>query len=349
MAISDFEEVTVNLTDRSYQVIIGDGAVATLGSLIPDDVSKVAIVTQKGINVLPELSLPSEVFYIDDGEQAKSLETIGSLCSSFASFGVNRKDLVLAIGGGIVSDTAGFAAATFHRGIRYGTLATTLLSQVDAAIGGKTGVNIPEGKNLVGAFWQPSFVICDTLTLKTLPKREYLCGLGEMAKYAFLGVDGLETMPLVSQIRECVRLKADVVQSDERESDRRALLNYGHTLAHALEAMGFEDPQINLKHGEAVAIGIIFAARLALSLGRIDSSRVSYHYAVIRSYGLPSCLPEEIDLDRLVDLMYKDKKSIGTLAFILDSQNGLELVKDISPSNVKKTLLEFASVRVFED
>ncbi len=186
-----------------------------------------------------------------EGEDAKHLGTVEDLCRDFAQWGLTRADVVVAVGGGVVTDTAGFAAAVYHRGIPVVHVSTTLLGQVDAAIGGKTGVNLPEGKNLVGAFWQPSAVLCDTEVLGTLPPREYRTGLGEMAKYAFLGVDDLPDLPLDEAVAACVRCKADVVASDEREGGRRAILNYGHTLAHAVETEGAYD----LRHGEAVAIG----------------------------------------------------------------------------------------------
>lgn len=335
------ERIEVRLGARSYPVWVGEDMLAELGSLIPEDSARVVVVTQRGIGVLPELEQPSQVIYIGDGEAAKTLETIGDLCSGFARFGLNRKDFVLAVGGGIVSDVAGFAAASYHRGIRYATIATSLLSQVDAAIGGKTGVNLPEGKNLVGAFWQPSFVACDVALLKTLPEREYQCGLGEMAKYAFLGVAGLPSMALVDQVAACVRVKADFVESDEREGGRRALLNYGHTFAHALEALGFEDARIDFRHGEAVAVGLIFAARLAHKLGRIDLDRVRTHYEVVRNYRLPEAPPSGVDHDRLVDLMASDKKSFGSLTFVLDSEHGVEVVKNVSEAVIRDVLSEW--------
>ena len=152
-----------------------------------------------------------------DGEEAKTLESVEQLCRQFARWGLTRADVVVAVGGGVVTDTAGFAAAVYHRGVAVVHVPTTLLGQVDAAIGGKTGVNLPEGKNLVGAFWQPAAVLCDTETLGTLPPREYRSGLGEMAKYAFLGVDGLRDMPLDDAVAACVACKAEVVGADERE------------------------------------------------------------------------------------------------------------------------------------
>ncbi len=204
---------------------------------------------------------------IPDGEAHKTLATVGALCSEFARAGLTRSDCVVALGGGVVTDVAGFAAASYHRGIAVVHVPTTLLGQIDAAIGGKTGVNLPEGKNLVGAFWQPKAVVCDLETLESLPERERRCGLGELAKYHWLGGGRLDELDLEERVARCVEIKAEVVGDDERESGRRALLNYGHTLAHALEIEGRHD----LRHGEAVAIGLVFAARLARRLGRVDA------------------------------------------------------------------------------
>jgi 5-deoxy-5-amino-3-dehydroquinate synthase len=231
--------------------------------------------------------------------------------------------VVVAVGGGLVTDVAGFAAATYHRGVPVVHVPTTLLGMVDAAIGGKTGVNLPEGKNLVGAFWQPAAVLCDTEVLGTLPPREYRNGLGEMAKYAFLGVDDLPDLPLDEAVAACVRCKADVVGSDERESGRRAILNYGHTLGHALETAG----EYDLRHGEAVAIGLIYAAELGRRLGRIDAARVEVHRKVVAGYDLPLVVPPGMDPEQLVDLFSRDKKAVDGVTFVLDGPNGVEPVR----------------------
>src|SRR5207237_2779939 len=210
----------------------------------------------------------------------------------------------------------------------------TLLAQVDAAIGGKTGVNLPEGKNLVGSFWQPAAVLCDTEVLETLPPREYRSGLGEMAKYHFLGGEALADCNLEERVAKCVAIKAEVVGSDEREGGRRALLNYGHTLAHALETAGHYD----LRHGEAVGIGLIFAAHLAAHLGRIDEPRVKEHYAVVEGYGLPTAIPDNADPEQLVALMARDKKARRSLTFVLDGPAGVELVNGVEPADVLTAL-----------
>jgi 5-deoxy-5-amino-3-dehydroquinate synthase len=280
-------------------------------------------------------------FLIDEGEKAKSMSTVEELCSGFAEFGLTRADIVVGVGGGVVTDVAGFAAAVYHRGVAVAHVATTLLGQVDAAIGGKTGVNLPEGKNLVGAFWQPVAVICDTEVLSTLPPREYRSGLGEMAKYAFLGVPGLAEMSLEEAVAACVDCKARTVAGDERETETaaggRALLNYGHTLAHALETTGNYD----LRHGEAVAVGLVFAARLARQLGRIGDERVAEHYRVVGAYDLPSALPPGADFATLLAVMGRDKKVTGGgLTFVLDGPVGLEVVQTVPTEAVLATLAE---------
>lgn len=327
--------VPVDLGDRSYDVLVGAGARHRLLEVLPIGARRAAVVTQEGIGVPVDPGVEHEVFLMDEGEEAKCMETVEDLCRRFTTWGLTRGDVVVAVGGGVVTDTAGFAAAVYHRGVAVVHVPTTLLGQVDAAIGGKTGVNIPEGKNLIGAFWQPAAALCDTETLSTLPPREYMSGCGEMAKYHFLGGEGLEDLPLDERVAACVRIKADVVASDERESDRRALLNYGHTLAHALEIAGHYD----LRHGEAVAIGLVFAARLAARMERIDDERVAYHHKVVDGYGLPSALPGGVDPDELIALMRRDKKVVNSgLTFVLDGPRGVEVVKDVPESAVRLTL-----------
>ncbi|MFP5328096.1 MAG: 3-dehydroquinate synthase family protein, partial [Acidimicrobiia bacterium] len=307
-------EIKVELGERSYPVLVGAGARHRLLEVLPVGARRAAVVTQESIGVPVDPGVDSETFVIDEGEEAKCMETVEDLCRRWTHWGLTRNDVVVAVGGGVVTDTAGFAAAVYHRGVAVVHVSTTLLGQVDAAIGGKTGVNLPEGKNLVGAFWQPSAVLCDTETLATLPPREYLSGCGEMAKYHFLGGRDLADLPLVERVAECVRIKADVVASDEREGGRRALLNYGHTLAHALETAGRYD----LRHGEAVAIGLVFAARLARRLGRIDDARVEDHLRVVTSYGLPTSISADANHEELIRLMARDKKATDGLTFVLD-------------------------------
>lgn len=321
--------------DRSYPVLVGDGARTELAAVLPPRCRRVAIVTQSSIPVEVDPGREHRSFVIGDGEAHKTLDTIGALCSEFARWGLTRTDCVVGVGGGLVTDVAGFAAASYHRGIPVVHVPTTLLGQIDAAIGGKTGVNLPEGKNLVGAYWQPSAVLCDTSTLSTLPAREWRCGLGELAKYHWLGGGRLDELPLDERVAACVRIKAEVVASDERESGRRALLNYGHTLAHAIEVAGDHE----LRHGEAVAIGLVYAAELARAMGRIDDAAVAEHRRVVASYDLPISLPPGLDDDELMELMSRDKKVLDAgLTFVLDGHSGVEVVTGVDPAAVRATL-----------
>jgi len=331
--------VPVDLGDRSYDVLVGAGARHRLLEVLPVGVQRAAVVTQENIPVTVDPGVESRTFLMGDGEEAKCMETVEELCRGFTRWGLTRADAVVAVGGGVVTDTVGFAAAVYHRGVAVVHVATSLLAQVDAAVGGKTGVNLAEGKNLVGAFWQPHAVLCDTEVLASLPPREYLSGCGEMAKYHFLGGEGLEDMALDERVAACVRIKAEVVAGDEREAGRRAILNYGHTLAHALETAG----QYDLRHGEAVGIGLVFAARLAARLHRIDEARIEDHYRVVRGYGLPDTLPPDAEPEKLLELMGRDKKALRGLTFALDGPDGVAVVADVPLHDVVATLEEMRS------
>ena len=334
-------DVEIRLADgRAYPVVVGAGARTHLPGLLPAGTRRVAVVTQPGIGFEVDPGCEHRGFLIGSGEEAKTLATVEALCRGFAAWGLTRRDCVVAVGGGVVTDTAGFAAACWHRGVPVVHVPTTLLGMVDAAIGGKTGVNLPEGKNLVGAFWQPAAVVCDLGALATLPERERRSGCGEMAKYAFLGAPDLIELDLEAAVAACVRLKGEYVAADERESvtgaapGRRALLNYGHTLAHALEVDGAFD----LRHGEAVAIGLVFAARLAERLGRVAAERVAEHRRVVTSYGLGTEVPAGRDPDRLLALVARDKKAVDGLTFVLDGPGGCEVVPGIDPAVVRELL-----------
>ena len=334
--------VDVPLGDRSYPVLVGAGARHELASILRDSpqtaaAQRAAIVTQPGIGVEVDPGMPFEVFAVPDGEQAKDLATIGELCSGFTRFGLTRRDVVVGVGGGVVTDVAGFAAAVYHRGIAVVHVATTLLGQIDAAVGGKTGVNLAEGKNLVGAFWQPAAVLCDTEVLDSLPERELRAGLGELAKYHFIAGEGdLGALELDERVAACVAVKAEVVAADETEGGRRALLNYGHTLAHALEIEG----RFDLRHGEAVAIGLRYAALVARLLGRIDDERVAEHERVLATYGLDSALPAGVDVDEIIELFGRDKKATDGITFVLDGPDGLEVVPGVDPGVLASALAQ---------
>jgi 5-deoxy-5-amino-3-dehydroquinate synthase len=322
--------VPVALADRPYEVLVGAGARHRLSEVLPGGVERAAVVTQEGISVPVDPAVENETFLLADGEEAKCLASVEDLCRRFSRWGLTRRDVVVAVGGGVVTDTAGFAAAVYHRGVPVVHVPTTLLGQVDAAVGGKTGVNLPEGKNLVGAFWQPAAVLCDTEVLATLPPREYASGLGEMAKYHFLTGVELGDLPLDERVAECVRIKADLVVKDTTEKGERALLNYGHTLAHALEIAGDHD----LRHGEAVAVGLVFAAELAHGLERIDAGRVADHRRVVEGYGLPTTVDGALEPATLVDLMARDKKAYDGLTFVLDGPRGPEIVTGVADHDV---------------
>ncbi len=328
-------EIKVPLSEgREYPVLVGTNAREKLDSVLPKDSQRVAIITQDNIGVNLNLEIENKIFLIPDGEEAKTLNTIESLCRSFTRWGLTRKDCIVGIGGGVVTDVAGFAAATYHRGTPVIHVPTSLLGQIDASIGGKTGVNLPEGKNLVGAFWQPTAVLCDTSVLSTLPEREMLSGYGEMAKYHFLGSGNLDGLNLEEKIARCVEIKAQVVASDERETGTRAILNYGHTLGHALET----SENYDLRHGEAIAIGLVFAAELAHKLGRIGQDRVEEHRLVVDQYGLSSMMPQGTDPDVIMEVMARDKKAINGLTFVLDGPDGVEVVTGIEPSIVREII-----------
>jgi 5-deoxy-5-amino-3-dehydroquinate synthase len=368
--------VPVDLGHRRYDVLVGDGARLELSRLIAERVPgarQAAVVTENGLVDQPwftgiDPGIPFDVHVVPGGERAKTLSTVEGLCRAFAAGGLTRSDVVVAVGGGLVTDVAGFAAASYHRGTAYVNVATTLLAQVDAAIGGKTGVNLPEGKNLVGAFWQPAGVLCDTAVLGTLDVREWACGRGEMAKYAFLG-DGepdasILQLPLGEQVARCVGIKARVVSADEREGGRRVVLNYGHTLAHALEAWAFgpaggdgagEDlsgvpggmagvGRRGIRHGEAVAIGLVYAALLARRLGRIGDERVALHRRVVGGFDLSGTLPEGADPDALVAYMARDKKAVHDLTFVLDGPGGVEAVRGVARADALATLAEMVEI-----
>jgi 5-deoxy-5-amino-3-dehydroquinate synthase len=334
-----------------YDVLVAPGALHEAGAMLPG-VQRIAIVSQAAVAglyadaVRDSLEADVEVFLMDDGEEAKTLGTIEDLCRRFAAWGLLRGDAVIALGGGVVGDTAGFAAATYHRGISVLQVPTTLLAMVDAAIGGKTAVNLPEGKNLVGAFHQPVGVLADPDTLVSLPEPEYRSGLGEVAKYALMSDVVADPTGLVELLRlhttdvlardpsvlgdlvsRCVQIKADVVARDpEERTGIRATLNLGHTLAHALETAG----GYGLTHGEAVAIGLVFAGALAGGCERVGPDVVDRYQAVPATLGLLTEVPggAEMDPGELLELMRRDKKASGGLTFVLPGPNGIEAVED---------------------
>lgn len=349
--------VRVDLGARGYDVVIGDGAAGVLSSVLSGR-RRAAIVSQPAVDdhwgggvraALDAAGVAHDTFLVGDGEDHKSFATVEDLARGFARSGLLRGDAVVALGGGLVGDVAGFTASTYHRGIPVVHVPTTLLAMVDASIGGKTGVNLPEGKNLVGSFHQPLAVLADTRILETLPEREFRCGLGEVAKYALLGDTGLVDLlrektgglldrdpgVLGAVVVRCAEGKARIVEADEEErTGIRARLNYGHTLAHAIETAA----AYALAHGEAVAVGLMFAVNLAAALERVGPDEVDRHHGMLSALGLPVEAPPGLRAADLLSIMTRDKKAAGGLTFILPGPGGFERVDDPDPAAVLKAL-----------
>ena len=331
------KELTVALGARSYPVWIGQGLI--------DDAARwraairgrhVLIVSNTTVSplYLERVRAGLEGFIvgthlIGDGESEKTFANVGKVLASLAQLGATRDACVIALGGGVVGDLAGFAAACWMRGIDFIQMPTTLLAMVDSSVGGKTGVNVPEGKNLVGAFHQPRAVVADIDTLATLPDREYSAGLAEVVKGAAIGDPGFfawieehadalkarePTFTAEAIARKCA-YKAGVVARDETEQGERALLNLGHTFGHALETAGHYTAFL---HGEAVAVGMVLAAKLSARLGMADSSDTTRLAALLARLGLPVAMPENSNPGELLRLMMLDKKTTaGVLKLIL--------------------------------
>ena len=287
----------------------------------------------------------------DDSEPAKRLSTVEEIARALIALGADRHSTLVAVGGGVVGDVAGFVAATYLRGVRLIHVPTTLVAQVDSSIGGKTGVNLPEGKNLVGAFYPPKQVITDPDLLSTLPHREYRAGLYEVIKYGVIADPSLfkflerhmlallrrDRAALAYVIPRCIRIKAQIVGKDERESGLRQILNFGHTFGHAIEAA---DGYGNVLHGEAVAIGMVLAAELSARIGRAAPHDAARLAALLARFKLPTALPRNADPDALLARMRLDKKNVsGRLRLVLWRQLGhAEIVQDVAESEVRAVL-----------
>lgn len=341
--------IDVALGARSYAIHVGAGLLDQLPELVPwPSHARNAVIVTNGIvwerygeqvrGAVERVGLQSHVVRVPDGEQAKSPDTLNSLWHRFATIPLLRDDVVIALGGGVVGDLAGFAAATWNRGVALVQVPTTLLAQVDSAIGGKTGINLAEGKNLIGAFHQPIAVVADVTTLATLPSRERRSGLGEVAKYGFIAdpvvLDLLETRPgsatagdpqvLSEIVRRGAAVKAEIVSEDELESGRRALLNYGHTVGHAIESLTSYD---TYRHGEAVALGMVFAARLAERMEIAQPGLADRTVAVLDGLGLPT-RGLRLDPAEVWEVMSRDKKARDGVRFILSQRPGHAMLVD---------------------
>ena len=349
--------LTLDLADgRTSKIYIGSGylqnhKLATELALA----ARVAAISNERVvslyrDVITNLSVDHEIILIGDGEQYKSLNTYSEVIDELIEFRFNRDAVILALGGGVVGDLAGFVAATYQRGVRLVQIPTTLLAQVDSAIGGKTAVNHSSGKNLIGAFYQPETVLIDTAVLTSLPDDIFVEGLAEVIKYGVIydaaffewledntqSVLAREPDALEFIVRRSCEIKAEVVASDEREQSRRAILNFGHTFGHALEA---ETRYGELLHGQAVSIGMVMAADLALRENLCDARTTQRIRNIVKAYGLPYEAPN-VDKDRMLASMAMDKKVVkGELRFVLPESIGkVVLTGEYDPKNLDATL-----------
>jgi len=312
----------------AYDVVVGTGLLGELPGLVGAAATRVAVVHPRALRATGEAiraDLEAQGYRavlaeVPDGEEAKTLQVAGFLWSVLGQAGFTRTDVVVAVGGGATTDLAGFVAATWLRGVPIVHVPTTLLAMVDAAVGGKTGIDTAEGKNLVGAFHPPAGVLCDLATLATLPRHDYVSGLAEVVKAGFIADPAIlalveadpdgATTPEGPHTRELVersiRVKAEVVTGDLRESGRREILNYGHTLGHAIEQV----ESYRWRHGAAVAVGMVYAAELGRLAGRLDEPAVARHRSVLGSLGLPTTYRRD-RWPQLLDAMRVDKKARG--------------------------------------
>ncbi|MCW5702655.1 MAG: 3-dehydroquinate synthase [Bradyrhizobium sp.] len=362
--------VDVALGDRAYDIVIGRDVLQSIGSRIAAmrPGVRTAIVTDRTVAkhwlapteaALAQAGIPTSSIVVEEGEGSKTYAGLEKVSEALIAAKIERNDLVIALGGGVVGDLAGFAAAILRRGVDFVQVPTSLLAQVDSSVGGKTGINSPQGKNLLGSFHQPILVIADTAVLDTLSPRQFRAGYAEVAKYGLLGDEAFFTWLEKNHgdvfaggaarehaIATSCRAKAAVVARDERETGERALLNLGHTFGHALEAAtGFSD---RLFHGEGVAVGMVLAAEFSAQLGKIsqdDAARIRHHLATV---GLPTKLQDIAgfaqeglaDADTLMALMAQDKKvKRGKLTFILLETIGRAVIApDVAPAPVRDFL-----------
>ncbi len=361
------QQITVQLDERSYNILIGEGLLQSIATHLADIVKlqqKLFVVTDSTVaslylaplmSALTEAGYMAEAVVLDPGEQSKSFATLETLLDAILQHQPDRKSTLIALGGGVIGDLTGFAASILLRGVPFIQIPTTLLSQVDSSVGGKTGINTRFGKNLIGSFYQPKLVLADTGALSSLPMQELLAGYAEVVKYGLINnapfFDWLETNAAAIQARdnsfitECVKIscesKAAIVEADEREGGIRALLNLGHTFGHALEAeTGFSS---RLLHGEAVAIGMVLAFRLSVQLGLCDEEELTRVITHLQKVGLPTSpfdIQAEWNMDALISHMYQDKKTEGgKLVFILARAIGEAFIaKDVEEQQVRTML-----------
>jgi 3-dehydroquinate synthase len=356
----DSQIIHVELKERSYDILIGSKTIQKLGLRLKEfRASKVAIVSNKTIfplykdrvlNSLNENGIIPEVVLIPDGEEYKDFTWTYHIHGELLKGKFDRSSLLIALGGGVVGDITGFVASTYMRGIRYVQVPTTLLAQVDSSVGGKTGVNHPLGKNMIGTFYQPSLVLIDIDSLKTLPKEEFSAGMAEVIKYGVIAdrelFDYLENQRenitsfgdgIIHVIKRSCEIKADVVSKDELETGLRAILNFGHTVGHAIETVtGYK----RFLHGEAVAIGMCAAADVAVRFGMLDKKDAQRIKELVELYKLPFAIPSGISVQDIVKAMEIDKKvQGGRIRFILpESIGNVKIIDDVERKLIEAVL-----------
>jgi len=354
--------VTVDLDQRSYPILIGSGILIDLGRYLQTICGSTKVVLISDTNVDPlygskafsgfeSAQIPGHVITVPAGESSKSATTIEAIYDQLFDFAIERSDIIVALGGGVVGDIAGYVAATFKRGIGYVQVPTTLLAMVDSSVGGKTGINHPRGKNMIGAFHQPKLVLTDIDTLETLPQRELGCGLAETIKHAvirdqeffvelesqFEAITRGEPETIVKMVQKNCRIKAEIVSADERESGLRGILNFGHTIGHAIETVLLDQ---DYHHGEAVALGMVAASRLAAKRSLITLDDCHRIINLLATFKLPIHITGELPADLLYQTMCHDKKvKDGKLNFVLPSSIGsCTTVHDLTETEIKDTI-----------
>ncbi len=355
------QRLNIDLGERSYDILLGSGLLDRVGELLSKVLqpSRIILVTHPSLLQLygdkvlagfKKQGLATDIIEVPEGETSKSLHQADIIYDQLLGFNCDRKSVLIALGGGVIGDITGFVAATYQRGIPFIQVPTTLLSQVDSSVGGKTAVNHPKGKNMIGAFYQPRLVIADLDTLQTLPQNEFRAGLAEVIKYGVISdaslFDYLEKNAekilqldhecLAHVIKTSCAIKAKVVEKDERESHYRMILNFGHTLGHAIEALTGYSQFI---HGEAVAIGMVYAAKLSQQLGKCQEEVPTRLRELVKKCGLPSQWPD-LDSREVIESLYHDKKTMNhKIKFILVKEMGtVEIVEDMPEADILEML-----------
>ena len=356
------EKIHIHLGERGYDILIGSGILSRIGEwLTPFRFgSRISVVTNSVVRpicgdlveeTLQKAGFRVRMIEIPDGEVYKSLAMAEKIYDALVDFDMDRTSTIAALGGGVIGDLAGFAAATYMRGVHFINIPTTLLAQVDSAIGGKTGVDHPKGKNLIGAFYQPRLVLCDLSLMKTLPDRELLAGMAEVVKYGVILDPGFfsfveshvqeilkqESSAMTEMVRSSSAAKASIVEEDERESGRRVILNFGHTLGHAIESLTGYTRYV---HGEAVSMGMAAAARISHAMKLCDEDVVSRLEKLLTMIGLPTALPA-LNPEEVIRILSHDKKvRDGKVRFVLPERIGKVVIRDDVDPNLIRSVLK---------